>query len=387
MTHVVTRSSRADRARTDRHGTALVAVLAALVVATLAATAAAALGRTLQADARGAAAVLRARTSAEGALAAVLASWPGPWTTTLTPGSSDARVVSSSAGTATVRALRLDPRRYLLTAEAASAALAGPVGPAVRRVGVFAQLENVAYEAPTALVAAGPVTLGVDTEVRAADAAPPGWTDCVATPDVSNTAAVAAPSLRLSTTSRVLGPVLTAASAWSAPIPERFGDVDRGALAARADIVLSAGGLITPIPRAAPGTEPACVRDRTSWGEPFRGLSAVAACTSDYPVIYLRGTGSTTLRGPARFQGTLLVDGSLDLIGRVDVAGLVVIGGTLRGSTGALVVDGALLVRGDGASLGTGSRVRRSRCALDRAAAAASRPVPMTRRAWVDVVR
>ncbi len=368
-----------------RRGTALVAVLVALVVATLAATAVAALARMLQAHARGAAAVLRARTSAEGAIATVLASRPTAWAV-LPPGGSDARTVSSSAGTATVRALRLDARRYLLTADAASAAVAGPVGPAVRRVGVFAQLD-VAYDGPAALVVAGPVTLALDTELRAADAAPATWTDCGAPADVMPVAAVAAPSLQLATDTRVLGPVLTATSAWSPPAPERFGDIDRAALTARADVVLSAGGLVTPLPRAASGTEPACVRDRTSWGDPWRGSTAVAACTGDYPVVHLRGTGLTTIRGPARFQGTLLVDGSLNVIGRVDVAGLVVVGGALQASSGVLVVDGMVLVRGSAASLGSGSRVRRSRCALDRAAAAASRAVPLARRAWVDVVR
>ncbi|GJG85366.1 hypothetical protein tb265_05470 [Gemmatimonadetes bacterium T265] len=361
-------------------------MLVVLIVATLAATAAASLGRTLLQDASGAAGALRARTAADGALTTVLANWPSTWTTVLIPGGSDTRTITSPAGSATVRALRLDVRRYLLTADATSAAVAGPVGPAVRRTGVFAQLDNVAYDVPAVVVAAGPVSLATDTDVRAADAPPPTWSDCVTTPDVPP-AAVAAPSATLATGARVAGSVVTAPATWTPPVPERFGDVDRATLAARADVILTAGGTFTPVPRAAPAPDPACARDAASWGEPLRGPGAVTNCTTDYPVIHIRGPGSSTIRGPARLQGTLLVDGSLDVVGRVEVAGLVVVGGTVQSSTGSLVVDGALLARGNGAALGTGSRVRRSRCALERAAAAASRPVPLARRAWVDVVR
>ena len=377
--------ARRGRRSCHRRGTALLAVLVALVIAMLVATTAAALGRALQDDARGAAAALRARAAADGALATVLTSWPAAWTG-LAAGGSDVRTVSSRAGTASVRALRLDAARYLLTADAASAAGPGPIGAAVRRVGVFAQLDNVVFNPTAALVSAGPVTLATDTDVRGADAAPPTWTDCDTPTESPTAAAIAAPSLRTVVGSRVAGTVVTTPAAWTPPTPDRFGDIDRDALVARADVVVPSGSF-TPVPRAALGTDVACVRDRTSWGEPFRGPTAVTRCTGDYPVVYIRGTGTSALFGPGRLQGTLIVDGSLDIIGRIDVAGLVVVNGALQTRLGTLVVDGALVVRGNGAALAAGSRVRRSRCALDRAAAAASRPSPLSRRAWVELVR
>ncbi|HEY0779973.1 MAG TPA: hypothetical protein VGD56_18555 [Gemmatirosa sp.] len=379
--------ARATASGGDRCGSALIAVLVALVVAMLTATAAAMLARAQQDDARGAAAALRARTAAEGALATVLAAWPASWSASLAPGASDTRTITSAAGTATVRALRLDGGRFLLSAEASSGALAGPVGDAVRRVGLFAQFENVRYDGAAALVAAGPFDLTTDTEVRALDAAPPGWSDCTSPPESPVAAAAAAPTVRANGGAGLLGAVLSAPAAWVPPSPERFGDVERDALAARADVVVSAGGVVSPAPRATGGAGASCVRDATSWGEPYRGAGAVGPCTSDYPVIHLRGPGVTTLRGPARLQGTLIVDGSLNVVGRVEIAGLAVVGGTVQASSGALVVDGGLLVRGTSVSLGPGSRVRRSRCALDRAAAGASRAVPLARRAWVDIVR
>lgn len=370
--------------RRTRRGTALPAALVALAVTALAATAAATLARTQQHDARSAAAALRARAAAEGALATTLATWPPAWSARLAPGGWEARPVTSAAGPTTVRALRLDARRYLLTADAASPALAGPLGSAVRRVALFAALDNVAFAPAAPLIAAGPVSLAADAEVRAADAAPADWPDC---PPFDGTVgpAVAAPSFAAAPTARVFGAVLTEPSAWTPPTPDRFGDVDRGTLAARADVILLAGGAASPAPRAGP--DGGCVRNASSWGEPRRGPAAVAPCAGDFPVIHVRGPGTTELRGPARLQGTLLVEGNLRVTGRVDVTGLVLVGGRLDGAAGALVVDGALLVRGDAASLGPGSRVRRSRCALDRAGAAASRPVPLVRRAWSDVVR
>lgn len=371
-----------------RRGSALVVVLVALAVTSLAATAAIAVARTLQADARGAVAGVRARAAADGALATVLTSWPADWTQTLAPGAAAVRTVTSAAGTATVRAVRLDTRRYFLTGEATSPALAGPLGPAARRLGVYAQLEHLAFTTPAAIVAAGPLNLGLDTEVRAADAPPTGWLDCTTPTESPAAAGAAAPSIQLATGARVLGTVLTDPAAWTPPGTERFGDLDRATLAARADIVLTAGGIITPIPRATTGSNPACVRDRTSWGDPYRGTTAVAPCTTDYPVVYLRGTSTTILRGPARFQGTLIADGPIEIIGRVEVAGLIVSAGTVSAASGTLVVDGSLVSRGSNSStLGASSRIRRSRCALERVALAAARPLPLPRRAWLDVVR
>jgi hypothetical protein len=101
-------------------------------------------------------------------------------------------------------------------------------------------------------------------------------------------------------------------------------------------------------------------------------------------VVHVRGAGRTTLRAPARWQGVLLVDGDLAVEGLVEGAGLVVVRGRLDAAGGALVLHGALRARG-GATLGAGSRVVRSRCALDRAARGAGKPVAHGRRAWQDV--
>jgi hypothetical protein len=126
--------------------------------------------------------------------------------------------------------------------------------------------------------------------------------------------------------------------------------------------------------------------DAGSWGEPWRGGGAVAACADVAPVIHLRGPGRTTLRGPARLQGLLLVDGDLAIEGEVSVAGALVVAGRLDASSAVLRVDGAVLVRGGG-RLGAGSVVRRSGCALERVTQGASPVTVFGRRGWSEAWR
>jgi hypothetical protein len=108
------------------------------------------------------------------------------------------------------------------------------------------------------------------------------------------------------------------------------------------------------------------------------------------PVVVAPGP-SLTLRGPARSQGVLLVDGDLHVEGDVEHAGLIVVRGAVRARGGALRVRGALMAAntsGRGATIiGPGSRVSYSSCAVGRALVAASRPTPIRRRSWMEVTQ
>jgi hypothetical protein len=70
----------------------------------------------------------------------------------------------------------------------------------------------------------------------------------------------------------------------------------------------------------------------------------------------------------------------------LDFAGAVVVRGALHAETGALRLRGALLVA-NGAVLGAGSSVRRSRCALTRATDGVARISVVRRRSWAEVTR
>jgi hypothetical protein len=185
----------------------------------------------------------------------------------------------------------------------------------------------------------------------------------------------------------VRGVVRRSAASALAATYSRFGEGTWDALASRAAVTLDGGASASPLPRASGG---ACVVDDASWGEPRRGIAAVAACEHASPVVAARAP-ALTLRGPARGQGLLLVDGDLRVEGVVDHAGLVVVRGAVDASRGALRVRGALMVANDdgrGASvIGPGSEVLYSSCAVARALIAASRPAPLRRRSWTEVTR
>ena len=379
-----------------RRGAALPFVLAALVVGGVCATSVALVAREAGRATLGGAAATQAVASAEGALAGVLARWPARWNVALDPGAPAERDVVTPAGRARVRVVRLDAMRFAVEAESRSAPAAGPVdGPAVRRRSLLVRLRHVALAPVAAVTAGGQVRLAAGATVSAADQVPDGWTDCPPSgggvPAGGAFGAAAAPDVQPDPGAVIDGPVRTDAAAWAAALDPRFGDDGYGAHAGRAHVVVDGAGPWSPVPAAGEpvvpgdvGAEP-CALTSSSWGEPARGGGVVQECAGALPVVRLRGA-VVRLRGPARFQGTMLVDGDLVVEGKVRGAGVVVVRGAVDAGAGALVLDGAL-VAGGAVRLGAGSRVRASSCAADRAALYGARAVPLARRAWAEVVR
>ncbi|HZF67046.1 MAG TPA: hypothetical protein VEZ47_03295, partial [Gemmatirosa sp.] len=252
-------------------------------------------------------------------------------------------------------------------------------GRAARRVALLARLPHLALDPGAALVSGVAPALATGATLDGGDAAPPDWTDCVGAPDPRDAARLP-PGVSPTGDGTILGALREDASALDADAYRRFAETDWGMLTARADVRVEAGGALTPLPAAVGGH--ACAPG--TWGEPWRGAGAVGPCTVRLPVIHVRGEGRTTLRAPARWQGVLLVDGDLVVEGQVEGVGLVVVQGRVDATAGALLLHGALLAR-QGVLLGPGSRVVRSRCALERAARAAGKPIAYGRRAWLDV--
>jgi hypothetical protein len=373
--------------RGRRRGAALPFVLVALVVGTVCAAAGASVAREAVREARGVAAAVQTASGAEGALAAVLARWPARWNLELAQGVRVVRDVTTAAGAARVWVVRLDSTRLAVEVEA-RAGESDADGPAVARRQLLVRLPSVALATGAAITAGGAVRVDAGATVASADRAPEGWNDCptpAADADVDATA-VAAPEVEIEPGAEIMGLVRRDPAAWQGAIDPRFGGAGYAEHAARAHVAVSAA-LVSPVPVAAAGDawpEP-CVLAAGSWGEPVRGAGAVGACEGALPVVRLRGE-AVRLRGPARFQGTILVDGDLMVEGEVRGAGVVVVRGAVDASMGALLLDGAL-VAGGPVVLGGGSRVRASSCARARAARYAARAVPLARRAWAEVVR
>lgn len=369
-----------------RPGAALPFVLGALTVSLAGAAAAAAVVRAGGREARGTAAVLQAGAAADAALAAVVAEWPGRWSVGLVAGGGEGRDVRTTAGLARVRVTRLDAERFAVEAEARSRAGALPgEEPAVRRRAVLVSLEALAAPGSAAVTAGGVVDLAAGAAVDGATQARAD--ECGGA--VGTGVAVAAPLVRAAPGAVVLGLVRADSAAWAGARSPHLGEVAYAAV--RAGATLDAG-VLTPAPQAGGATAGAfaadpvepCAVTAASWGEPRRGAGSVAACEAAWPAVRVRGPVAR-LVGPARFQGTLLVDGDLEVEGLVEAAGSVVVRGAVR-AAGALVLDGVLVAGGD-VALGAGSRVRASACAASRAAAYAARASPLARRSWVEVTR
>ena len=367
----------------SRGGSALPLLLLALSLGALLLLAAQPALREGWRTAGGELAALRARASADGAVATVVQRWPGRWSLALPVGGVDSQAVSSPAGRATVRVVRLDSLRFLLAVEARDGDAGGAERGAVRRVQALARRSPPPPGAGAALVAGGAVRLAAGARLEGGSATPDGWPGCTGAPPARAASVAEAGRLVADAGSVVVGAVATDGPAADAAAHDALAAL----LAARATVVVAAGGVHAPVPRPADG---GCVADAGSWGEPRRGVGAVAGCVASAPVVHVRGAGTTVLRGPSRFQGTLVVDGTLLVEGTVQGAGTVLVGGALRAEGGALALDGELRVRGAGGGesvLGSGSRVRASPCAAARAAAAAAPVRPASRRWRAEIVR
>ena len=118
--------------------------------------------------------------------------------------------------------------------------------------------------------------------------------------------------------------------------------------------------------------------DLRNWGDPTPGT----ACGSYRPVVYV--DGDLALIGGSG-QGVLLVEGDLDIRGGFSFTGLILVGGSLRTSSGAPRIRGAVqagLTGGGSVRLGGRARVAYSQCAVDLALLASGRAVPIGSRGW-----
>jgi hypothetical protein len=336
------------------------------------------------------AAQLRARNAAEGGLAVAVARWDARRNVRMRDGESDTLSLPTGDGRATLRITRLG--RLLFHVESRSAVDAGAGLVARRHAALTVRLAIAEAPVVAALTTAGRVTVGALASVSGLDSAPSAWVDCAASGGTP-AAAIAVPDVADVTVDAggVLtgqGPALATPLASASATYERFGGATWAALARDADVQVN--GLVphSPAPRGA-GDD--CVLDAGSWGEPLRGLGAEARCTDAFPVIHVANARPLRLRGPARGQGILLVDGDLEVEGDVQFDGIVVVRDDVRVAGGALRVHGALLAADDDASgaslLGGRSRVTMSSCAMHRALLGAARALPLARRARVALQR
>ena len=263
-------------------------------------------------------------------------------------------------------------------------------GQSERTVGALARLVPWPIRPPAALSVRGALRMDGTAWIDGRDGAPPSWTDCPATGQDS-LPGLALRSLTDLQTDGCAGlacitgtPRVRADSALTdAAVLERSG-LDWGVLVAMADRIYTgaAVGPLTPTPAASGSACDAAVRD--NWGEPHRQAPG-APCQDHFPIIYV--DGDLTLGG-GRGQGILLVRGDLDISGGTDFVGLVVTTGRLRLAEGGGLLVGAVLVLNGGldpSTLGGGSAVRLSTCALAAVGGPAAIAMAFQDRFWLDL--
>jgi hypothetical protein len=241
-------------------------------------------------------------------------------------------------------------------------------GQSERTVGALARLVSRPIRPPAALTVRGALEMDGTAWIDGRDGVPLGWTDCPASgPD-------SLPALARLTADSAVG---------DAVLLERSG-LDWGALVAMADRIYagSAVGPLAPAPTASGSACDASVRD--NWGEPRRQVPG-APCEDHFPIIYV--DGDLTLGG-GRGQGILLVRGDLNISGGTEFTGLVVTTGRLRLADGGGLLVGAVLVLNGGndpSTLGGGSAVRLSTCALAAVGWPAATARAFRDRFWLDL--
>ena len=128
--------------------------------------------------------------------------------------------------------------------------------------------------------------------------------------------------------------------------------------------------------------------DSLNWGEPHRsGTGYVSACAARFPIIY--GSGARLRLTGGRGQGLLLVEGNLEVDGGFEFTGLIIARGGIRLSGRDNRITGAVLAQGagldGGTSIGGGTTLQYSSCAVGKALQAAASAEPLTQRSWVQI--
>lgn len=148
--------------------------------------------------------------------------------------------------------------------------------------------------------------------------------------------------------------------------------------------------LTTPYNGIAPVLDADGACDKTAafnFGEPWRTVGNVVACTGFFPVVHGTG-GETKFAAGNRGQGILLIDGDMELVGGFEWTGIVLVRGKMKIAGNGNKITGAVLTEGvdliTAGSINGNIEVQFSQCAVDRAINGAAVPQPLSR-GWAQM--
>jgi hypothetical protein len=249
---------------------------------------------------------------------------------------------------------------------------------------LLVELLRPAVAARAALTSSGSVVAARSVAIRDEDSPPPAWTDCPPA-DTASVPAVLVPdgaAVRYDDGE----PIPATRFDSSAADPATYsvlGRIDVAALAARADVILAPGAIVSPAPDiAADCRSSPRAPAKESWGEPAR-VGASSGCERYFPVVH--APGDLAVAG-GRGQGILIVQGRLRIQGPFVFAGVILASGGIEVTGQDVTVYGAILSAAPGGVAWRASgELRRSTCAIAWASSAAVRPYPVPYRGWSEL--
>jgi hypothetical protein len=330
----------------------------------------------------------QAAGAADAGLRWALDSWDVARRDSLPIGATDSGLARGDSTPAQVYAIRLTSHLYWLAA--VGQAGDGSNVEADRVHHLLVELLRPAVAARAALTSGGSVVAGRSAAIRGEDSPPPAWTDCPPG-DAASAPAVVVPDGALARYDDG-DPIPATRFDSSAADPATYrvlGRMDVAALAARADVSLAPGAILSPAPDiAADCRSSAGAPAQESWGEPARGAGAREAggspgCERYFPVVH--ATGDLGVAG-GRGQGILIVQGRLRIQGPFVFAGIILASGGIDVTGQDVTVYGAVLSAAAGGVMWRASgELGRSSCAVARASSAAARPYPVPLRGWAEL--
>jgi len=290
-----------------------------------------------------------------------------------------------------VAVTRMSSRLYFLTATGGVAEGSEVLGGANRVLGVVARLHTVEIDAPAAFTAKDRVRFVGKATVKGADGTPPGW-DADCTGGLQDVAGMLTDDVRKISYKPgnfdVSGtpPILENAQMVD-DVFKIFGDLTWDELTTGATHTISPQNFNSIGPTETTGG--ACMwSDIENWGDP---LDPTGPCWSYFPLIHIKGPGTSFINGGGYGQGILMVDGNLWAGGNFEFYGLILVKGKFEtGGSGNRVYGAVLAGNADleEQDLTGGSLVQYSSCSLDRALE--NNPNlnwvrPIEQRSWVDL--
>jgi hypothetical protein len=254
-----------------------------------------------------------------------------------------------------------------------------------RRYGSLLRLNLPGINYLGAVTAAGNIRVSGNVTVNGNDVSPTGWAGCGPLTNMPGSVITPTATTTVNGSVSINGtpPFTTSAAAGDTNTYFNYGGSTYTSLAAAANITLAAGTYtgMGPVVSGA-----ACQTASTmNWGDPVRHTPA-AACETYLPIIHVTGDLHAS-NGTG--QGILLVDGDFTKSGNFSFYGLVIARGTIKSTGSNNGVTGAEMAasidEGDAVTLAGSTTIQYSSCAVMSALSGTAYPVPVKRRAWVNL--